>query len=104
MNRRFLVTSAKATDGVVFSYNAQTGLFCGIEVLQKDMTLQARHTLVRNILLELNLFFNYAKKLSQKEGFTIVELGIDITFEMFWNKYNDKLRSSKNVQRKFGTN
>lgn len=38
MNRRFLVTSAKATDGVVFSYNAQTGLFCGIEVLQKDMT------------------------------------------------------------------
>ena len=95
MNRMFLVTSAKATEGVIFSYNATTGLFCGIDILQKNMTRQARHTLVSNILLELNLFLSYVKELSQKEGYTVVELGIDITFEMFWDKYNDKLRSSK---------
>ena len=48
--------------------------------------------LKQRLFLTETEFLDYFKT---KPGFTIVQLQQHITFDMFWRKYNDPLRSSK---------
>lgn len=93
--RKFLITTTNNPDGVMYSYDAQTGLFVGVEIRQKNIEVSATKNIIQSLRLDINIFLSWAKQFSTIAGCEVVELEEKITFEMFWNKYNDKLRSSK---------
>lgn len=90
-----MITTTNTPDGVVYSYDANTGLFVGIELRQKAMDESSTQKIILSLRYHIDLFLSWAKQLSTVSGCEVVELQDKITFEMFWNKYNDKLRSSK---------
>lgn len=96
MIRLFHVTSDKTKDGVVYGYDEETGHFVSIEVKEK-FTLEVTNNLIANIKPHVDLFVNWAKHF---KALVVVELQQKITFEIFWNKYNDKDRSSKKKSQK----
>ena len=90
--RKFLVTTQKSLDGVVYTYEANNGLIVGIEIREENMSLQTRTTVLTQAP---NTFFKFLDWAKESKAITVTELTDDITFDMFWNRYNDKLRSSK---------
>lgn len=93
--RKFLITTVNNPDGVMYSYDATTGLFVGVEIIQKNIEVSATKNIIQSLRLDINLFLSWAKTFSTIAGCEVVELDEKITFEMLWNLYDDKLRSSK---------
>ena len=83
---------------MIYTYDLRTELFVGIRINQENMGLSARIKLIEQIKPTLQVFLQWAKSINDA---TVVELLQHITFEMFWEKYNDKLRSSKKRSRKY---
>lgn len=94
MNRSFLVTTGQSPEGIVYHYT-NDGLLYGIDIKQKDMPEQNRQNVLNQAHILLDNFLAWATHITKKGKAEIVELEMKISFEMFWNKYDDKLRSSK---------
>jgi hypothetical protein len=91
-HRSFLITTPNSPDGMLYTYEKESGCFVSISIKQESMSIETRKKLIESIPITLNDFFSWAKGI---KGVTCVELEQHITFEMFWYKYNDKIRSSK---------
>ena len=89
--RQFKVTTPRSPDGFIYSYNKASELFVGIDFNQQ-LSYDGTTTVIKEIKPSLNEFMAWAKNI---KGMEVVELSMDITFLMFWDKYNDKSRSSK---------
>lgn len=87
--RRFQVTTENSKEGVVYGYS-KDGSFAGLNI-NEILSRSALVFILNNIKPSLDEFISWVKL----KNFTVVELQQDISFEMFWNKYDDKLRSSK---------
>lgn len=94
MNRKFLVTTDLSPDGIIFSYTGD-GLINGIEIMQKDMQEQTRQNILNQTHVILDNFLAWADFVTKKGKAVVIELNMQITFQMMWDKYDDKLRSSK---------
>ena len=88
--RQFNVTTPTSTNGVIYTYT-DAGLFAGIQV-NETMELAVLKNLIVAIKPTIEEFFLWAKAFRKIE---VVELQQQITFEMFWDRYDDKARSSK---------
>lgn len=93
--RKFLITTVNNPDGITYTYDTTTGEFVGVYINEKAMPIDKREKVISQLLIRLDLFLQWASHHAQKSGFEVVELETQITFDMFWNSYNDKLRSSK---------
>lgn len=93
--RKFLITTVNNPDGITYTYDAITGLFVGVNINEKSMPLDKREVVIKQLFIQADHFIKWASLHAQKSGFEVVELETQITFDMFWNSYNDKLRSSK---------
>ena len=89
--RKFILKTVSNPNGVVFFYDAKSELFCGLEIKEADMQYHHRQWVIQNIKLTLNDFFEWQKTFKNE----CIEMEMKITFSMFWDKYDDKERSSK---------
>lgn len=88
MVREFLMTSERSKDGILFYYRADTELFCGFKVIEKSINLK---WILGNICFKLPVFIQWCKQ----NKYTLVEMNQEVSFDMMWDLYNDKDRSSK---------
>ena len=88
--RQFNVTTTKSPNGIVYTYT-DAGLFAGIQI-NESMNQLALEYVIKNIQSTIDGFMAWAKQLKDIE---VVELQQNITFDMFWDLYNDKARSSR---------
>jgi hypothetical protein len=89
--RRFLLTTDKMPSGIEYCYDESTLTFVGISF---NATLAADHTykVINLIKPLLPLFLDWVKEIPNA---VLVELEQEVTFEMVWNRYKEKIRSSK---------
>jgi len=91
---KFSVTSQKMPEGVIYTYS-KAGQLLGFEIKEQSINTSIVESVVKNLHVHINSFIEWAKLISSKNDVTVVELTQEVTFEMFWNKYNDKQRSSR---------
>lgn len=89
--RTFLLTTEQNPEGVEYSYDAADGLLQGVAIKSK-MTAEQIQRVIENTKFHVELFLSWASGLKRCE---VIELQTKITFDLFWQKYNDKVRSSK---------
>lgn len=89
--RSFNVTTISTSEGVVYSYDSVTGIFVGISIKDK-FPVETVKQILTTIKTTLKEFLEWCKV---HQNITVVELQQQINFDIFWSKYNDKLRSSK---------
>ena len=84
------MTSPKMAGEVIFTYNE----FNHLQSLQitEDIKNEQYQFLCANMPW---LFDQLARFSSLTKDATFVERAMEVTFDMFWNRYNDKERSSK---------
>ena len=92
--RKFLITTTLSPDGIVYYYS-ESGLFVGVKIMQETLSEPQRKSILNTLHTNVDAFLSWAKMFSKDSGAEVVELQQDITFNMFWTKYNDKDRSSK---------
>lgn len=91
ITKRYHITTPNAEQGVIFTYEQETKTLVGIEireVLAEDKVLG----IFQKMILKEDQFLSHWKKYN---GVTITEIVANITFNLFWEKYDDKTRSSK---------
>ncbi len=91
---KYLLTTTNSPDGFIYSYTKE-GLFAGLEIKQLNLKFNQRQLLIQQLFIQEAEFLAWAKAFVGKAGNELVQLSDDITFEMFWAKYNDKIRSSR---------
>ena len=96
MNRVFQVTTATKEHGVVLSYNAQTGFFVGI-ALNEHFTSEELH----RMLPPPYTVDEFIARYGGYKGATVVELNMEVSFDMMWKRHNDFYRSSKKEALKY---
>ncbi|TAG31911.1 MAG: hypothetical protein EAZ35_02345 [Sphingobacteriia bacterium] len=89
--RKFLVTTAVSPEGVVYSYASDTEKIVAFEIKQENIKAVAMQWLLDNLKPTLNDFLTWVKSFKCE----VVEIHQKISFDMFWNQYNDGSRSSK---------
>ncbi len=89
--RKFIVTTKTSPEGVLYTYDRQTELFVGVEIVEHTMPHQNRARVITTIKDNLNQFLEWVTA----NNLTVVEMEMKITFDMFWLKYDDRNRSSK---------
>jgi hypothetical protein len=92
IKRLFLLTTARSPDGVIFGYTKESELFCHLEFKQQPNE-EIITWIMGRVPTTLEGFKEWAK--NYPGGCSVVEMDFKITFQMFWDKYNDKERSSK---------
>lgn len=95
MTRQFLVTSERSQDGVVYGYDQSSGLLCQLEIKQCLAS-----NVIALVLRQAPLCIDELLAWCRLHKYTVVELQQKITFDMLWDKYNDKARSSKKKSQK----
>ncbi len=93
--RKFLLTTPDTPTGVEYCYDDFSGLFVSVTIKEVNMPPDKRNNVIVSLKPTFNVFFDWAKKMAAFPNTTVVEMADNITFEMLWNKYNDKIRSSK---------
>lgn len=88
--RKFELTSPAFTGGIVFGFDDETDGLVMVDMSSVPFDVK----LWRCIWNNLPASSQQLGKVKGKTGI-ITEMVENITFEMFWNKYNDKARSSK---------
>lgn len=87
MVRTFNVKSSRSINGVNYSYR-DNSLFCGLSILDTEVNTLG---VIQSIFLKQNTFLAWCAS----NKMTVVELGMNITFDLFWDKYDKKAKSSK---------
>jgi hypothetical protein len=89
--RTFNVKGPNSTEGVNYTYTDENLHFVSVEI--KDaLSPKGILYIIENLKPLLPLFLNWAESMAKV---TVVELNQQVTFEMFWLKYNDRERSSR---------
>lgn len=94
--RKFHVITNKSPEGIIYTYNKESEMFTGLEIKQPDISEETLLLILNNIRTTLSSFLTWLKNVKAE----CVEIQVTITFEMFWDKYNDKERSSKKRSRR----
>lgn len=87
---KYLFTSTKI-DGEIELHYDENQLLVNFEI-RSELTEEQHVWLLKRIPREL---FELEKLIEQKTGICISQIEEIITFEMFWNKYNEKTLSNK---------
>jgi adenylate kinase family enzyme len=87
--RKFVLTSASFTGHVLYEFDSNGRISC--LNLEAELNDQQHQYIWQNIPKEVA----QVAKLNAIAKLKITEVQIVVTFDMFWNKYNDKIRSSK---------
>lgn len=90
-NRKFHVVTTKSPEGIIYSYNRKNEQFAGLEIKEENMPGETLKLILANIRITLSEFLSWIKTVNAE----CVEMQIKLSFDMFWDKYNDKERSSK---------
>jgi hypothetical protein len=88
--RRFLITSPAFNGQAEVVYN-KDGLLCTIDTRNAEMpikTIEAFKLKIPVVLVNLQEVFANSKA-------TIIEADFEVTFEMFWNKYDRKINRKR---------
>lgn len=96
ITRKFLVKTDSSPDGVIYTYNDRTELFVGLEIKEENMPAENRQKIIGHIPLTLTDLLSWVKSFRNE----FIELEGNISFETFWDKYNDKVRSSRKRSQK----
>jgi hypothetical protein len=89
--KSFLITTVNTPAGVMYTFEQQTGTLCGVQI-KEYMPLENSKKVFETLIMQYDDFINYWKP---KAGVTITEITANITFDMFWKKYDDASRSSR---------
>lgn len=89
MNKIYIMTSEAFPGEVVFEFN-ELNLLTSYDLKGATLTEQMQVYILQNLPKEYNDLQELVKK---SKAAKVEELKID--FEMFWNKYDDKINSSK---------
>lgn len=87
----YSLTSTRFQGEILFTFN-DNELLCGLQI-EAELSESQHIFLLKKIPREIVELDNF-KKLKDS-SVTITEVSQDITFDMFWNKYDEKIRSSK---------
>lgn len=88
--KKYLFTSTKMEGEIELVY-ADNGFLSSYEMRAK-MTDEQHYWFLRKMPRTLEDLMEYV---ADKPTITLTELKLEVTFDMFWNSYNDKLNSSK---------
>lgn len=91
MNRIYSLTSEGFTGEVIFEYN-EAGLLEKYDISSADLSEDQQIWMLKRLPRELAELDRIIKGTKSAK---LTEISRDVTFEMFWNKYNEKERSSK---------
>jgi hypothetical protein len=91
MTRRFLLTSSAFDGEVVFDYN-ENGLLEKYDISSASLSESQQVWILKRLPRELA---ELERVITSTETAKLTEVKQDITFEMFWNRYDEKDRSSK---------
>lgn len=91
ITKSYHLTTANSPLGIVYTFEQETNTLVGIEVrdMHQAETLAA---IFQKAIISFNDFWQHW---TSKPGITLVEITANITFEIFWKKYDDAKRSSK---------
>ena len=89
--KKFHVSTTTSPEGVVYTYEQETKTLIGIEI--KQMMPQERVLKVFETLIFREE--DFIRHWSSHSSVTVVEIVENITFDLFWKKYDDASRSSK---------
>lgn len=99
MNKRFLLTSNAFEGEVEFEFN-DIGLLLRCDMSNATLSELQQRWILREMPKELA---EIRRVLGNSPTAKFVEINEELNFEMFWNMYNDKLRSSrKKAENKWG--
>lgn len=87
----YSLTSEAFTGEVVFSFN-DAGLLISYDATGANLSEKQQIFLLRNIPRELA---EVKAMLANSPSAKFVQINKEITFDMFWNRYDEKTRSSK---------
>lgn len=89
--RKYLLTSPKWEGEIEVVYN-DFNLMVSIDISRADLAEKQQIYFLRDLPRELAEL----ERLKQKSpSLVVIEVPQEITFEMFWNRYDDKVRSSR---------
>ncbi|HEY5391830.1 MAG TPA: hypothetical protein VIJ57_06935 [Hanamia sp.] len=87
--KRFLITSQKFTGQAELLYN-DAGVLCKIDVTDTNMSAQTVHQFKASVPAHTDMLGVAFSNLT-----TIVEAEYEVSFDMFWKKYNKKVNKSR---------
>ena len=87
----FHITSTRFEGHVELKFN-DDDRFGGIDFTESSVTMEQQKMLLQKVPADVNALGMYDK---YKDSITVTEITQNITFEMFWGKYDDKINSSK---------
>ena len=88
--RTFLLTSPVWTGEIRIEYN-DLGMMIKCDLAEAQLSQQQHLWFLRRMPVELETL----QELIRNSTARMVEVNQEITFESFWNRYNDKVRSSR---------
>jgi hypothetical protein len=88
--RRFLATSEKFNGHAELIYDEQE-MICCVDMRNSNMNWDQRFFLLKNTPQTIANLNEYVKMTS----LTIVEVDFEVTFDMFWEKYNRKINKGR---------
>lgn len=87
--KRFLITSPKYTGQAEILYN-DSGVLCKIDCTDTNMSNQIIHHFKTSVPAKVEDLQN-----SFSSQTTIIEAEYEVSFDMFWKKYNKKINKSR---------
>jgi len=91
MSRIFVLTSSQFEGEVTFTVN-DLGRVTSFDTASAKLTVAQLNYLLSSLPRDIT---EIEKLLTYKTTATLTEINRDITFEMFWDRYNEKIRSSR---------
>ena len=88
---KYALTSTAWTGEILLSYNASYFL-TNLDISMAELSEQQHMWFLKNMPRELAELQQLVSKL---DTLTLTQVELDITFDMFWDRYNEKIRSSK---------
>ena len=88
---KYALTSTVWTGEILITYNKES-LLINLDISNANLSVQQHVWFLKNMPRELLELENFVKT---SNTVTLVQVELEVSFEMFWNKYNEKLRSSK---------
>lgn len=87
----YSLTSSAFTGEVVFQFN-ESGLLISYDATSANLSEKQQVFLLRNLPRELS---EVKQMIANSPNAKFVQINTEISFEMFWDRYNEKVRSSK---------
>ena len=89
--RIFHITSTKFNGYAELKFG-ESDNFKGVDFTESNISMEQQKWILQKLPADVHALGMYDK---YKDAITVTEVTQDITFDMFWNQYDDKLSSSK---------